>query len=34
MDTYKLSNIIKREVLSDNKSRHYDNMKKQKFSLI
>ena len=32
MDTYKLSNIIKREMLSDNKFRHYTSMKKQKFS--
>jgi hypothetical protein len=32
MNTYKLSNIIKREVLNDNKMRHYTNMKKQKFS--
>lgn len=32
MNTYKLSNIIKREMLNDNKWRHYTNMKKQKFS--
>jgi hypothetical protein len=32
MNTYKLSNIIKREVLNDNKFRHYTSMKKQKFS--
>ena len=32
MNTYKLSNIIKREVLKDNQFRHYDSMKKQKFS--
>lgn len=32
MNTYKLSNIIKREVLDDNKKRHFHSMKKQKFS--
>ena len=32
MDTYKLSNIIKRKVLNDHKWRHYTNMKRQKFS--
>ena len=32
MDTYKLSNIIKREMIDDNKWRHFTSMKKQKFS--
>lgn len=32
MNTYKLSNIIKREMLADGKQRHYASMKKQKFS--
>lgn len=32
MDTYKLSNIMKRKVLKDNQWRHYASMKKQKFS--
>lgn len=32
MDTYKLSNIMKREMLDKNGRRHYISMKKQKFS--